>query len=134
MCASTRCEVIWPASSWRLRSFQAGSMLRNTPGVSRSPYHPTPKPSPFVVSAPSCKCRLCTTSEFLGLYSSSSMRTGAPEYASQRHTADLLVHSTAHGTSTVASREQNPARGRPLPPHLQRVGRRAQRVILHGQS
>ena len=29
--------------------------------------HPTPKPSPFVVSAPSCECRLCTTREFFGL-------------------------------------------------------------------
>src|SRR5215203_7075348 len=85
MCASTRGDTICPASSRRLRSFQAGSVLRNTPGVSPVPYQPTPKPSPFVVSAPSCECRLWTTSEFLGLYRSSSIRIGAPEYASQRH-------------------------------------------------
>ena len=89
MWASTRGDLICPASSRRLRSFHAGSVLRNTPGVSPVPYHPTPKPSPFVVSAPSCECRLCTTSEFFGLYSRSSSSTGAPEYASQRHMTDL---------------------------------------------
>ena len=96
MCASTRGDLICPASSRRLRSFHAGSVLRNTPGVSLVPYHPTPKPSPFVVSAPSCECRLCMTSEFLGLYSRSSSSTGAPEYASQRHMSDLPRATRSH--------------------------------------
>src|SRR2546426_4782748 len=43
--------------SRRLRSFQAGSMLWKTPGVWVWSYQPTPKPSPFVVSAPIVECR-----------------------------------------------------------------------------
>jgi len=54
-------------SSRRLRSFQAGSVLRKMPGTVWRPYQPTPKPSPFVVSAPMRECLLCTTSEFWGL-------------------------------------------------------------------
>ena len=57
----------WAHSSRRLRSFQAGSVLRNSPGVSQAPYQPTPNPSPLVVVAPSCECLLCTTREFCGL-------------------------------------------------------------------
>ena len=64
MCANTSPELIWPESSRRLRSFQAGSMLRKTPGVSWSPYQPRPKPSPLVSSAPSREWRLWTISEF----------------------------------------------------------------------
>ena len=60
-------------------------MLWKTPGVSPSPYQPTPNPSPFVVVAPRRECKLWSISECLGLRSSSSMRTGEPEYASQRH-------------------------------------------------
>ena len=41
-------------------------MLWKTAGDSLSPYQPTPKPSPFVSSAPICEWRLWTTSEFLG--------------------------------------------------------------------
>ena len=41
-------ELMWPASSRRLLSFHAGSMLWKTPGVSGAPYQPTPNPSPFV--------------------------------------------------------------------------------------
>ena len=67
MCAKTSGDEMWPESSCRLRSFQAGSMLRKTPGVSCSPYQPTPKPSPLVVSAPSCEWRLWTISECFGL-------------------------------------------------------------------
>ena len=66
-------------SSWRLRSFHAGSTLWKTPGVSPMPYQPIPKPSPLVVSAPSCECRLCTIRECCGLYSSSSISIGEPE-------------------------------------------------------
>ena len=58
MCANTIGATMWPESSCRLRSFQAGSTLWNTPGVSPRPYQPIPKPSPFVVSAPSFECRL----------------------------------------------------------------------------
>ena len=64
MCAKTSGEAMCPDNSRRLRSFQAGSMLRKTPGFSCSPYQPTPKPSPFVSSAPSREWRLCTISEF----------------------------------------------------------------------
>ena len=56
-----------PASSRRLRSFQAGSTLRKTPGASPAPYQPSPKPSPFVVVAPSCEWRLWSISECFGL-------------------------------------------------------------------
>ena len=56
-----------PESSRRLRSFQAGSMLWKTAGVSAPPYQPIPKPSPFVVSAPSAECRLWSISECVGL-------------------------------------------------------------------
>src|SRR4029453_15449573 len=45
MCANTRGERMCPASSLRFRSFQAGSTLWNTPGVSSVPYQPTPNPS-----------------------------------------------------------------------------------------
>ena len=51
-------ELTCSPSSRRLRSFQAGSTLRKMAGVSDSPYHPMPKPSPFVVSAPSLERRL----------------------------------------------------------------------------
>jgi hypothetical protein len=66
MWANTIGLVMWPAISRRLRSFQAGSMLLNTPGVSRSPYQPTPNPSPFVVSTPRRECRLWSMSECTG--------------------------------------------------------------------
>ena len=55
---------MWPASSRRLSSFQAGSVLWKTPGVSGAPYQPTPNPSPLVGSAPSFEDRLWSTSEF----------------------------------------------------------------------
>jgi hypothetical protein len=45
----------------------AGSTLWKTPGVSPTPYQPLPKPSPFVVSAPSCEWRLWSISECFGL-------------------------------------------------------------------
>ena len=68
MCASTTPERTCPASSRRFRSLHAGSMLRNTPGVGEwSSYQPTPTPSPLVASAPSRLCRLCMTSELVGL-------------------------------------------------------------------
>ncbi len=73
------------ARSRRLRLFQAGSTLWKTPGVSAAPYQPMPKPSPFVVSAPSWEWRLWSMRECSGLYRSVSMLTGEPEYASQRH-------------------------------------------------
>jgi hypothetical protein len=79
--------------SRRFRSFHAGSTLRKTPGVSPTPYQPIPKPSPFVVSAPSCEWRLWSISECSGLRINSSIGTGKPEYASQRHIspASLVV-------------------------------------------
>src|SRR5436309_601916 len=91
MCANTSGEVMWTESSRRFRSFQAGSTLWKTPGVSWAPYQPTPKPSPFVSSAPICEWRLWTISEFFWPYRSSSSRTGEPEYASQRHIDQILA-------------------------------------------
>src|SRR3954470_17139321 len=85
MCAKTLEECTCAATSCRLRSFHAGSMLRYTAGKSYSPYQPTPNPSPFVVSAPSSECLLWTIREFSGPYSTSSRSTAPPEYASQRH-------------------------------------------------
>ena len=79
MCAKTCGECTWAATSLRLRSFQAGSMLRKTAGTSPSPYQPTPNPSPLVGSAPSVECMLCTINECSGLYSRSLRSTGAPE-------------------------------------------------------
>ena len=67
MCAKTSGEEMWPAMSRRLRSFQAGSVPWKTPGVSGAPYQPMPKPSPFVVVAPSRECRLWSISEWAGL-------------------------------------------------------------------
>ena len=45
-------ELMWPASSRRFWSFQAGSVLWKTPGVSGAPYQPTPNPSPLVGLGP----------------------------------------------------------------------------------
>ena len=42
-------------------------MLRNTPGAGAASYQPMPKPSPFVVSAPSLECRLWSISEWAGV-------------------------------------------------------------------
>ena len=67
MCAKTRPEETWRASSRRLRSFQAGSIPWKTAGSSPMPYQPTPKPSPFVVVAPSRECRLWSIREWPGL-------------------------------------------------------------------
>ena len=56
MCANTiGDDEVRRESSRRFRSFQAGSTLWKTPGVSPTPYQPIPKPSPFVVSAPSLR-------------------------------------------------------------------------------
>src|SRR5215218_3078027 len=50
MWARNNGELTWPATSRRLRSCHAGSMLLKTAGVSASePYQPTPKPSLLVV-------------------------------------------------------------------------------------
>ena len=53
-------------SSRKLRSFHAGSVLWKTAGIPPSPYQPTPKPSPFVVVAPSRECRLWSIREWAG--------------------------------------------------------------------
>ena len=78
MCANTIGDSMCADSSRRLRSFQAGSMLWKTPGVSPAPYQPIPKPSPFVVSAPSLEWRLWSMSECFGFRTSSSISTGDP--------------------------------------------------------
>ena len=67
MCAKTISDRTCAARSRRFRSFHAGSMLWNVPGVSPTPYQPIPKPSPFVVSAPIVECRLWSMSECFGL-------------------------------------------------------------------
>jgi hypothetical protein len=63
MWAKTSPERMCPASSRRFLSFHAGSTLLKTAGMSDSPYQPTPKPSPFVVSTPSREWRLWSMSE-----------------------------------------------------------------------
>ena len=68
----------------RFASFQAGLTDLKSPGVSASPYQPTPKPSPFVV-VPLRAWRLCSMSDLSGLSSSSSRWIDSPEYASHRH-------------------------------------------------
>ena len=68
MCARNSGDSTWLATSRRLRSFQAGSMLRKTAGVSvLAPYQPTPKPSPLVVSTPRRAWRLWSIREWSGL-------------------------------------------------------------------
>ena len=67
------------AMFFRFQSFQAGSTLRYTPARSPSPYQPTPKPSPFVSSAPMREWRLWYRSEYCPWLSNSSIRTGVPE-------------------------------------------------------
>ena len=81
---------MWRASSLRLRSFQAGSVLWKIPGALSMPYQPIPNPSPLVVVAPIVECRLWSISECLGRRRISSMRMGLPEYANQRHMVQLL--------------------------------------------
>src|SRR5881275_2695887 len=91
MCVKNNGELMWSASSRRLLSFHAGSVLRKTPGVGGAPYQPTPKPSPLVGSAPSRECRLWPTSELGPSYRACVRRMGDPEYASQRHMGHCLV-------------------------------------------
>src|SRR3954470_13917613 len=115
MCAKKCDELTCAASSLRLRSFQAGSVLWKTPGVGGAAYHPTPNPSPFVVSAPSRECRLWSISECAGEYSASRRRIGEPEYASQRHIVRLLeayAAPAARGVGAISA------------PKIQRIGKK----------
>jgi len=79
MWANSSGDWMWPARSRRFRSFQAGSTLWKTPGVSPRPYQPIPNPSPLVVSAPSREWRLWSISECRGSRSNSLISTGEPE-------------------------------------------------------
>src|SRR3954452_12236241 len=145
MCAMKRPDDVERASSRRLTSFQAGPVPLKVTGMRLSrvlgragpppstPYQPTPKPSPFVVSTPIRECRLWSMSECSRLYNSSSSRIGVPEYASHRpiaappslRLADLAVvigRSARHGVSL--------ARQVPIGPHSDRMRvRRSVRVI-----
>src|SRR3954469_5967095 len=89
-------------------------MLRKTAGVSWSPYHPTPNPSPFVSSAPSCEWRLWTISECSGSYSNCSSATGDPEEASQRHISGFLRRGLERGPAPTPAAPA-PARSLDLP-------------------
>ena len=75
--------------SRRFSSFQAGSVLWKVAGMlpATAPvgYQPTPKPSPFTVSAPSGESSDCATSECFASRITVDGRSGSPEYASQRH-------------------------------------------------
>src|SRR5215216_776279 len=84
------------ASSRRFSSPQAGATLRYTAGPSPAPYHPRPKPSPFVVSTPMREWRLWSTSPCGGANSSSSMMSGCPDHAIQRHIALPPLGPTRH--------------------------------------
>src|SRR3954463_748895 len=90
MCAKTSGDRMWPASSRRFRSFQAGSPLGKPPGGPPTPYQPTPNPSPFVVSAPSRECRLWSINPCGELNSSSSMITGWPCHAIHLHMRGMV--------------------------------------------
>ena len=85
MCAKSSRVSIWSATSRRFSSFHAGSMLLKTAGRGPAPYQPMPKPSPLVVVAPSCECRLWSISEWTGLNRRSDARIGSPEYAIHLH-------------------------------------------------
>src|SRR6187431_1451370 len=82
------------AERWRrFASDHAGATLRKTPGPSPIPYQPTPKPSPFVGSAPMRACRLWSTMPCGASNSSVSSTSGCPSHAIQRHIAsDLHRH------------------------------------------
>src|SRR4051812_25736281 len=56
-------------------------------GPSPSPYQPSPKPSPLVVSTPMRECRLWSIRPCFGLKSRSSISTFCPDHAIQRHIA-----------------------------------------------
>ncbi|GAA2447380.1 hypothetical protein GCM10009857_09170 [Agromyces soli] len=64
-------------------------MLWNTagasPGSRDGPYQPSPKPSPFTVSAPSGEFSDCATSECFVSSTTREICRGSPEYASHRH-------------------------------------------------
>ena len=78
-CARNRGERICALSSRRFWSPQAGSELRNRPGVSLSPYQPRPNPSALAMPASGPLRRLCSISDRRGSYSSSSGRIGSPK-------------------------------------------------------
>src|SRR5215207_7324397 len=68
MCARKSGDSTWPATSRRLRSFQAGSTLRKMAGAwAFASYQPTPKPSPLVVSTPRRAWRLWSMREWSGI-------------------------------------------------------------------
>ena len=80
MCEKNRGDDTWDASSRRFRSFHAGWTLRYSAGSGRTPsYQPTPKPSPFVVVAPSREWRLWSISEYFRWTMSASSGIGSPE-------------------------------------------------------
>src|SRR3954452_9533884 len=97
MGAMKRPDDVERATSRRLTSFQAGPVPLKVTGMRLSrvlgragpppstPYQPTPKPPPFVVSTPMREWRLWSMSECSRLYNISSSRIGLPEYASHRH-------------------------------------------------
>ena len=78
---------IWPDTSRRFASFHAGSTLLKTAGRGPSPYQPIPKPSPFVVVAPSRECRLWSISEC----------TGRNSRSVGEHGVAGVRHPSAHG-------------------------------------
>ncbi len=73
MWAKNRPDLICCASESRFSSLQAGRTSRNTPGSSRCPYQPRPKPSPFTAFFASRLYRLCTIRLCCGVVTNSSM-------------------------------------------------------------
>ena len=77
-CAKNRRDRTCAASDRRFSSDQAGRTSRYSPGSGRSPYHPSPNPSPLVSVLPSLACRDWCTSEWHGADTSVSIGIGSP--------------------------------------------------------
>ena len=67
MCAKTVRERTWPAVRAGCGRSTPARCCGRPPARPPSPYQPTPKPSPFVVSAPSRECRLWSIREWVGM-------------------------------------------------------------------
>jgi hypothetical protein len=76
--AKNRPDLIWWASESRFSSLHAGRTSRNTPGTLRSPYQPSPKPSPFTAFLASRLLWLCTIRLCCGVVTNSSRKIGSP--------------------------------------------------------
>ena len=112
--AATRCARRARAGCGRPRPARR---CGRRPGPRPSPYQPRPKPSPLVVSAPMRECRLWSISPCWVLNSSSSMSTGCPSHAIQRHMARSSRMTAERGAP--GGPRQSGVSGRALAPLLE---------------